>query len=138
MIHIVGLHEVDAIWPGIAEGFVEVTKRCGDDLTSGELWQMVRSGGAFLLVIVEGDKLRLSTVVQFQRWADGPVLRILSMAGEGLADWGVPLKQYLSEMARKGGAGRIVAEGREGWMRIFDEPRKLRSTYVMSVNMEVK
>jgi len=56
------------------------------------------------------------------------------MAGEGLGDWGVPLKEYLSEMARKGGAGRIVAEGREGWMRVFDEPRKLRSTYVMEIS----
>ena len=133
-IQIVGLHEIDAVWPLIADGFVEVTKRCGDDQTSGELWQMVRSGGAFLLVIIENDKLRLSTVVQFQRWADGPVLRILSMAGEGLGDWGVQLKDYLSEMARKGGASRIVAEGREGWARIFDEPRKLRSTYVMEIN----
>lgn len=132
-IQIVGTHEIDAVWPLIADGFVEVTKRCGDDQTSGELWQMVRSGGAFLVVVLNENAIRVSTVVQFQRWADGPVLRIMSMTGAGLSEWGVPLKDYLSEMARKGGASRIVAEGREGWARIFDEPRKLRSTYVMSI-----
>lgn len=132
-IQIAGPHEIDSIWPLIADGFIDVTRRCGDDMTSGELWQMTRAGDAFLVLVLHESKICVSTVVQFQRWADGPVLRILSLCGAGLAEWGSALKDYLSGMAKMGGASRIVAEGRDGWARIFTEPKKLRSTYVMEI-----
>lgn len=129
-IEIVGLQHIDAVWPSIADGFHACVKRCGDDMTSGELWQMCRSGGAFLLVAIDDGKIEISSVVQFQKWADGPVLRVMAMAGRNLPKWNAPLAEFLAQMMRMGGAERIVSEAREGWTMAFPKARKLRSTYV--------
>lgn len=125
--------EVDAIWPTVGPKFNDCINRFGDDLSSGELWQMCRSGNAFLIVVMEEAGLLMAGVVRFEKWTNGSILRVLSLVGERMADWAEMVKTYLVNMAKVGGASRIVAEGREGWAGIFDEPKKLRSTYVMEV-----
>lgn len=130
-IEIVGLQHIDAVWPSIADGFHACVKRCGDDMTSGELWQMCRSGGAFLLVAIDDGKIEMSTIVQFQKWADGPVLRVMAMAGKDPDRWRDELSFFLEAMMRTGGAERIVSEARDGWTKVLPaDARKLRSTYV--------
>ena len=125
--------EVDALWPTLGPKFITATKRFGDDLSSGELWQMCRSGNAFLVCALDDYGVKMGCVVRFERWTDGPILRVLSLVGEDLASWAHEVKDYLVGMAKTGGASRIVAEGRGGWAKIFDEPKVLRQTYVMRV-----
>lgn len=132
-IEIVNVSLVDEVWPLINSGFQVATRRFGDDLSSGELWQMCRSGNAFLIVAYEEKDILVSCVVRFERWNNGSILRVVSLAGKRIDEWAHQVKDFLSNMARNGGAKRIVAEGREGWSRIFDEPKKLRSTYVMEI-----
>lgn len=125
--------EVDALWPTLGPKFVKATERFGDDLSSGELWQMCRSGNAFLVVVFNDLGVKMGCVVRFERWTNGAILRVLSLVGEDLKDWAEQVKGYLNQMAINGGAERIVAEGREGWAKIFDEPKAIRQTYVMRV-----
>ena len=132
-IEIVNPSLVDEVWPLVNPGFQIATRRFGDDLSPGELWQMCRSGNSFLIVAYEENNVLMSCVVRFERWNNGSILRVVSLAGKRIDEWADQVKDFLAEMARKGGAQRIVAEGREGWSRIFDEPKKLRSTYVMEI-----
>lgn len=125
--------EVDAIWPTLGPKFVKATERFGDDLSSGELWQMCRSGNAFLVVAMDERGLKMGCAVRFEKWTNGTILRVLSLVGEDLKDWAEQVKTYLNQMAITGGAERIVAEGRDGWAKIFDEPKAIRQTYVMRV-----
>jgi hypothetical protein len=48
-ICIAALPEVDLIWPLISHKLEEAVDRCGDDLSVGEMWQMCRSGNAYLV-----------------------------------------------------------------------------------------
>jgi hypothetical protein len=94
---------------------------------------MCRSGHAFLVVARDDNGLLMAAIVRFERWSNGSVLRVLALVGEQIGEWASSVKAFLSEMAKANGAARIVAEGREGWARIFDEPKKIRSTYVMEL-----
>lgn len=132
-IKIASAVEVDAIWPTLGPKFVKATERFGDDLSSGELWQMCRSGNAFLVVVYNEQGVKMACVVRFERWTNGSILRVLSLVGEDIKEWAEQVKGYLNQMAITGGADRIVAEGRDGWAKIFDEPKAIRQTYVMRV-----
>lgn len=132
-IGIASAAEVDALWPTLGPKFVTATERFGDDLSSGELWQMCRSGDAFLVAAFDDRGVKMGCAVRFERWTNGTILRVLSLVGEDIHSWAEPVKRYLNQMAITGGADRIVAEGREGWAKIFDEPKAIRQTYVMRV-----
>lgn len=132
-IEIANITQVDAIWPLVGPKFVVASEKCGDDLSAGELWQSCRSGNAFLVVAYNDSTVLMAAVVRFERWNNGPVLRVVSLVGEQIQEWSQQAKDFLSNMAKSNGANRLVAEGRDGWAAIFDEPRKLRSTYEMRV-----
>ncbi len=133
-IEIAGVHDVDGIWPLIAPKLCRAAEKCGDDLTAGELWQMCRSGNAFLIIAHEEKEILMAAIVRFERWNNGSVLRVLTLVGDRIGEWAEEVKEFLNGMGKANGAGRIVAEGRDGWTRIFSEPRKLRSTYEMRIS----
>lgn len=133
MIEIVAPGDVDRIWPLIREWFVQALERCGDDLTAGQIWQAARSGSVFLIVAHDGAKITAATVVKFETWGNGLVLRIVGIGGADMDQWKDDMQAFLSTMARDHGASRIVTEGRDGWSRLFPQARKLRSTYVMEI-----
>jgi hypothetical protein len=132
-IEIVNIVHVDAYWPSASQKFARAAEKCGDDLSLGELWQMCRSGNAFLVVATDESGLLMACVVRFERWTNGMVLRVLTLAGVRIAEWAEPVRDFLASMAKDNEADRVVAEGRDGWAAIFNEPRKLRSTYEMRV-----
>ncbi|WP_332304703.1 hypothetical protein [Rhizobium sp. GR12] len=132
-IYIANVADVDTLWQTVGPKINAAIEKCGDDLSTGELWQMCRSGHAFLVVARDDNGLLMAAIVRFERWSNGAVLRVLSLVGEQISEWAAKVKRFLSEMALSNGATRIVAEGREGWVKIFDEPKRIRSTYVMEL-----
>ena len=121
--------EVDRFWPLIAERLQAACMRTGGDLSSGDLWQMCRSGNAFLVVVVDEASVIAALIMQFQNWSGKPVMRCLGIVGERMAEWLPMAKGFIEKMAKDGGAKSFVSEGREGWSRIFPTARKLRVTY---------
>lgn len=121
--------EVDHFWPLIAERLQAACMRTGGDLSSGDLWQMCRSGNAFLVVVIDEAAIIAALIMQFQNWSGKPVMRCLGIVGERMAEWLPMAKGFIEKMAKDGGAKSFVSEGREGWSRIFPTARKLRVTY---------
>jgi hypothetical protein len=131
-ISIAGAHEVDTVWPLVAPKFMEASERCGDDFSSGEMWQMCRSGNAFLLVASD-DEIRAAMVARFERWTDGPVLRVLCIGGHDIRLWLTDGADFLKKFMVLGEARRVVFDGRDGWQRVL-KVRKLRSVYEMEID----
>lgn len=125
--------EVDGIWPLIADRIQEACDRNGGDLSSGSLWQMCRSGNAFLVVVVDNGAVVAALIMQFQNWSGKQVMRCLGIAGERMAEWLPEATEFITKMAKDGGATSFVSEGREGWSRIFPNARKLRVTYEVDI-----
>lgn len=132
-IEIAAPSHVDAIWHLAGPMLARVADRCGDDVIVADLWAMCRSGNAFLVLAYDESAIKMAAVVRFEHWANGAVLRVVALAGDDIGSWAESVKDLLANMARDNGASRIVAEGRDGWVRIFSEPKKLRSLYVMEV-----
>lgn len=132
-IGIANAAEVDALWPSIGAKVQATCDKSGGDLSSGELWQMCRSGQAFLVVVLDDQETVATIIVQFEKWNRRTVLRCLSIAGERLNEWIKEAMEYVSEMGRNGGADSLVSEGRDGWARIFPDARKLRVTYEVEI-----
>lgn len=121
--------EIDALWPLFAERLQTACEKTGGDISSGDLWQMCRSGNAFLLVVAGNGDFVAALIMQFQKWTGKQVMRCLGIVGTDMELWMPMAKDFISNMARDGGATSFVAEGREGWSVIFPDAKKLRVTY---------
>lgn len=132
-IEIVNLIYVDAVWDRVRPLFAEAIEEHGDDFSAGELWQMCRSGHAFLLIVRDGEDIKASVAVRFDKWSKGSILRVLAAGGVGLEEWKSAIRDFVYRMGKENGAKRVVAEGRLGWSRIFEELELLRCTYVMEI-----
>lgn len=121
--------EVDALWPKLVEKFQEAIDKCGDDISIADLWQMCRSGNAFLVCAMAGDEPVMGAVLQFQKWTRGPVLRCLILAGSDMPSWLSIWTDAVRKMMREGGATRFIFDGRDGWGCILEGSRKLRVTF---------
>ncbi|WFP89815.1 hypothetical protein [Ensifer adhaerens] len=103
-------------------------------MSSGDLWQMCRSGSAFLVAVLDDEGQPIATIIlQFQNWSGKSVLRCLSIAGEEMSFWLPQAMEFASKMARENGASCLVADGREGWARVFPGAKRLRVTYEIEV-----
>jgi hypothetical protein len=133
-IGIANAAEVDALWPMIAGQIQKACSNTGGDISSGDLWQMCRSGNAFLIVVMDDDDRPIATItLQFQKWSEESVLRCLSIAGENMSEWLPDAMEFVSKMARENGASCLVADGRDGWARVFPGAKRLRVTYKIEV-----
>lgn len=136
MIEIANVVNIDPLWPVVSPLIARSLDRGGDDLTLGQLWQMCRSGNAFLIIEGTPEKIRMASVWQFQTWATGPVFRCLALGGDEMSEWDADLAAFLEATMREGGATRLVFEGRE-WAAQFRKhgktARKLRSTFVVEL-----
>lgn len=126
--------EVDVVWPHIAGRIQEACDLNGGDLSSGALWQMCRSGNAFLVLVTDGGEPIAALIMQFQNWSGKPVMRCLGIAGDRMAEWLPMAKDFITRMAMDGGAVSFVSEGREGWTKVFPEARKLRIVYEVEID----
>ena len=130
-VHIVYPHGVDEKWRAIAPLFQMAIDRCGDDLTTGELWQMCRTGHAYLVIALDEDRIVAASAWRFEKWGKGPVFRCLCLGGSQMDDWLQDGLQLINKMMRDGGTDRLVADGRTGWTRILKQfrARILRVTF---------
>lgn len=120
---------VDGIWPSVVGGFQKASRRSGGDLTVGDLWVGCRSGHCFLFIVHEGDDVKAATVWKPETWQSGTKFRCMALYGQGMADWMPELHEMVKKVARDCGASSLVAEGREGWRKIFPHTRKIRTLY---------
>lgn len=133
IVRIAAQYEVDAIWPKITEKIAKACKRYGDDISSSGLWQMCRSGSAFLVIAHEEDgTILMGSVWRFEQWASGTALKCLCLAGTAPVIWAEQGKDLIRTMRDEGGANKVIFEGRDGWQRVFD-CRRIRSVYEVSL-----
>jgi hypothetical protein len=131
-IAIANAAEVDAIWPSISEKVIKATLKYGSNVSSGDLWQMCRAGDAFLVVVMD-DNVKGALIMQFQRWSMKQVMYCLAIVGEDIQEWLPAARDFITDMAKAGGAESFIAEGREGWPALFPDAKKLRITYEVQI-----
>ena len=125
-------HNVDRLWPQLAEGFV---KSCTNtNQTAGNLWQLCRGGNAFLVVAHEDDKIHGACVVRFEPYGDRQCIRGLGLSGsKGIEHWIGTLRDKVNEMGREGGATVFVDEGRPGFAKLIKDARIVRVTFEVDI-----
>lgn len=125
--------EVDQIWPAISEKIIKATLKYGSNVSSGDLWQMCRAGDAFLVVVMDDSGVKGALIMQFQRWSMKRVMYCLAIVGEDIQEWLPAARDFITDMAKAGGADSFIAEGREGWPALFPDAKKLRITYEVQI-----
>lgn len=125
--------EVDVVWPEISGRLKKAQERYGSSLSSGDMWQLCRSGNAFLVLVFDEGGIHGALIMQFQTWATKRVMYCMAIVGDGVSEWMPVARVFISKMAKDGGAESFVAEGREGWAAIFPDARKLRVTFEVAI-----
>jgi len=132
-VTLVPLHLVDGVWKLVSSGFERASRRSGGDLTTGELWQMCRTGQAHLFVVHDSEKILAATAWRFEIWGRGPRYRCMALFGHGVKDWKDSLRKEVETAARHCGATALVADGRLGWKAIYPDAKVLRVVYEASL-----
>jgi hypothetical protein len=118
-IGIANAAEVDAVWPSIAKEMQRGCDKTGGGMSAGDLWQMCRSGNAFLLLIFTNEEIVCSSVWRFENWPSGTVFRCMGLSGHSMKVWVKGLYDFAMQQAQFGGTDRLIAEGRPGWVRVL-------------------
>lgn len=126
---LVPVHMVDGLWKSLAGGFERASRRSGGDLSVGDLWQMCRTGNAYLFVVHEGNDILAATAWRLETWGRGPRFRCLALYGKGVRQWKDDLRKEVEAVARDCGATALLADGREGWKVIYPDAKVLRVVY---------
>ncbi|MNL22308.1 hypothetical protein D3C87_1436510 [compost metagenome] len=132
-IFIANIADVDALWQTVGPRFNSIMERSGDDLSAGELWQMCRSGNAFLIIAADESGVHMAVVVRFERWTKGLVLRVISLVGQKVQEWATLAEEFVIDMAKSNGATSVVTDGRDGWPAVFTGLKKLHSTFLLEI-----
>ena len=119
--------EVDQLWPLFADGFSAAQKRTDSTWDSGKLWQLCRSGNAFLVTAFEDNnadmqmvrKFHMVGVFRFETQNDETVFHCMGLHGKNMRAWVKPVTEFAANIARENGAASLTAEGRPGWARVF-------------------
>lgn len=136
-IGIASNQEVDGIWPLISDRIQQGCDKTGNATSSADLWQLCRSGNAFLILVGDGASIKAASVWRFETWPSGLVFKCLSLSGDDMPTWIRPFSQFIISQAKIGGSDRLIAEGRKGWERVikrmFQQSRVLWQTYEVKI-----
>jgi len=128
-VSLIGVHNVDTLWPVLREGFQRAVMKTGGDIETGDLWVQCRNGSAFLLVAHDGDKIAGASIWTRQTWQTGRKLRCLALYGTGMTGWLPDMRLMAMQLAKDNGCTSLVSDGRVGWSKIFPQARVLRQLY---------
>jgi hypothetical protein len=134
--NIVGQGEVDHVWSLIADDVIRCLNKTPSFLSAGQLWQMCRSGQAFLIICVENGQIMGASVWRFDRGYERSVFDCLVLVGRNSRRWTGVLKDKATEIARQGGATLLTATGRVGLAKALKSipgVRVTRQSYVVEV-----
>lgn len=118
-IGIANSSEVDAFWPSVAKEMQRGCDKTGGGMSAGDLWQMCRSGNAFLILIFNDKGFACASVWRFENWPTGQVFRCLGLCGRNMGAWVAELYEFAMQQAEFGGTSRLIGEGRPGWPRVL-------------------
>ena len=99
---------------------MDSTSREPRDISAGQLWQLCRSGAAFLILVYDDDKIHMASAWQFRSEECRHSFHCLSLYGKGLRQWVGMAREFIEKIAKDNGATRLTACGRSGWIRVFD------------------
>ena len=128
-ISVVPAGAVDGVWSALADGLQRALLKTGVDLTLADLWQQARRGDAFLCVAHDEERLYGASLWRPETWQTGTKLRCLALYGTDMASWIGDMRATAQKIARDCGAASLIAEGRDGWTKIFPNAKRLRVLY---------
>ena len=132
IIETLSVNQVDQVWPLLAERVKRCLAKVDADCTAADLWTQCREGRAFLMVAHDGE-IYGAVIWRFEHWLNGSVLKNIVTVGHDMRLWMDAMHDAGAELARNGGATRLVWSGRKGWARRFPQARQHSITYTLEV-----
>lgn len=134
-IYIVPTSDIDLIWGDHASGFQKACDAANDPgYAAGDLWQMCRSGFAFLVVCEDYGQTICASIWRFERPEKPTQFRCKAIYGQDMKQWLGPLREFVSKIAIENGAVELAASGRQKWARLFKDAKFRGDEMVLELN----
>jgi hypothetical protein len=130
-IEFANISEIDRIWPLISADMNAGCTKINNMPYAGQLWQMCRSGGAFLCIVHNEGQILSSSIWRFE---DDMSFRCFMLVGNNLKQWIRPLVEFISMQAREGGATTLKTDIRKGWLRFVSGGIANGNTYEVKLD----
>lgn len=127
------MQEVDAVFQQVGERMQGASARSGLRASVPGLWRMCRAGEAFLMIALDGETVIMASVWSFQDSPKGIYFKCHALCGSRMKEWAEDGRDLAYAQARKGGANRIITEGRKGWPAIFTDLREISRVYEVAL-----
>ena len=130
MLQLIETSKIDSYWPLVSDDLEAACRRChAHEYNAGVLWQMCRSGNAFLILWVVDGNILVKSVWRFDTPKNPHSFRCVMLSGVKMRSW---LKEYfenIKKLAKTNGATQLVTTGRKGWLRLFPNAEKIGKDY---------
>lgn len=111
---LVPVEEVDKVWPLVADSFVKCLEKTPSYFSAGEAWQQCRSGSALLIVIHDEERVLCSSLWRFEPVCGRNAFNCILWTGERTNEWFELFVQFVTDVAKLGGADVLTGTGRIG------------------------
>jgi hypothetical protein len=126
----VPVHEVDRIWPQVAEGFERAVRRSTGDMNLAWLYQQCRTGQLFLLVVIQEQEIIGAFILRPVQGKKETKAHIVEMWGRDFRHWLDEATRAVLDFSKRAfGADAVVFEGQRAHVRFVPRARELRRIY---------
>ncbi len=133
-LRIIDTSHVDAFWPLVADDLQAACLRCNaENLNSGALWQMCRSGQASLFLWVVDGEILVKSVWRFDTPNYPHSFRCMMLSGKNMDQWVSEYSDTITQFAKNYGATQLVTTGRKGWLKLFPKAEKIGANYEVDI-----
>ena len=134
MLQIVETHQIDGYWPLIGKDLEAACRRCdAHELNAGVLWQMCRSGQAYLILWVVDGEILVKSVWRFDAPKQPHSFRCVMLSGKNMRHWLRDYYENIKQLAKTNGATQLVTTGRVGWLKLFPNAEKIGKDYEVDI-----
>lgn len=117
-IEIVGLTDIDRIWPQVLPDVMLCLKKAPMEITAGDIWAQCRAGNWLLIIAHDGEKIAGTSVWRFTA---NRLFECVIMAGRRRKEWFPGLIDTAENIAKSHECSGLIATGRPGLIALIKQ-----------------
>ena len=119
-IVLVSQEDIPYIWEKVHSHLELMMPHSEGELEPEDFYEAIYSGDMQLWLAVDGEEILASMVTQIIPYPRKKVLRIISIAGEGMDEWIFDLP-IIEDWALSNGCTSLECWGRKGWLKVLKD-----------------
>ena len=136
--HILEPEDVECVWDKVEPILARVVSRSEGELETDDIFDLVAEGRMQLWIVVKDKESIAALVTQIITYPQKRVLRLVSLAGEGIQEFIHFLDTIVLSFAIQKGCTALELWGRKGWKKLLPEWKSEYIVYTKDIREKMQ